>query len=338
MDIQKIKEKFLKHKILYSILLVIVLIIIVVVYSIFSSNSRMRGDYESSSFGNSFAPSLVDNYSYLEDSSLQKSKSYSGGGYDEGVSQNTASVLTERKVVNNGSLDIYVKNTEDAIDGIKKIASDFGGYIDRSNVNEISDDVKSGQITIRVPASKFEQTISEVKKLAEKVKSEAIETSDVTANYIDLSSNLINYKAEEKQYLEIMKRTGTIKEILEVQERLSVVRGNIERTQAQLNYLESQISMSTITIGVTSEPDVEVFGITWKPLTTIKLEFRNFIYDMKGIFEGFLVFLFALPGFLIKTAFVIAIIWVVVKVLKFIYFKFFRKKQVLPTEDKSSTT
>ena len=88
--------------------------------------------------------------------------------------------------------------------------------------------------------------------------------------------------------------------------------------------------MSTISISLTSEAEVQVFGITWRPLTVVKQSFKNLLGDLTGIVDWLVWFVFALPGIILKIGIFLVIVWIVVKVCVKIYRKF--KKQSPPVQ------
>ena len=54
--------------------------------------------------------------------------------------------------------------------------------------------------------------------------------------------------AEEAQYLAILKNAHTVKDTVEVTDKLSEVRGEIEQLTGELKYLSQQIEMSVVTV------------------------------------------------------------------------------------------
>ena len=92
------------------------------------------------------------------------------------------------------------------------------------------------------------------------------------------------------------------------------MRGQIETTQAQLNYLSRQVAMSTISIDFSAEPEVKIFGIVWRPLTVLRQSARALMVDLAGLVDSAIRIVFALPGLIIRLALFIGLIWLVVKV------------------------
>ena len=65
-----------------------------------------------------------------------------------------------------------------------------------------------GTLTIRVPAARFEEARAEIRKLGLRVESEKIDAQDVTRQYVDQDASIRNLRAEEAQYLTILKQAA----------------------------------------------------------------------------------------------------------------------------------
>jgi len=240
---------------------------------------------------------------------------------------NSEGELTERKVIKNGYLSLLVEKAEETAENIKEKAEQAGGFVEAVQIYEVEEGVKSGSITIRVPASRFNETMSAIKDLAIKVEKEQEDARDITEQLIDLEARLKNRKAEEEQYLEIMEKAETVEDILKVSSRLSTVRGNIERLEGQIKYLSEQVDMSSIRIYLTSEAEVEVFGIRWHPLLVIKKSLKGLINGLTTYVDSVIAFFFALPVIALWVGTVVAVVFFGFKLACFVWQKLFKKKK-----------
>lgn len=220
--------------------------------------------------------------------------------------------LTQRKIIKNGSLSLLVKKAEETAQKIQTLTKDFDGFVASSRVYEVASGIKSATVTIRVPAERFDESMAEIKKLAIKVESENISTSDVTEQFVDYEAQLRNLQAQEVQYLKIMERANTVEEVLKVQQKLGEVRQNIEQIQGKLIFLSRQVDMSTITASLTSEADITILGIRWRPLFVIKKSFRNMVSGLAGYIDAMINFIFFLPRLILwlaTIAFLVILAW-----------------------------
>ncbi len=226
--------------------------------------------------------------------------------YDESI---------DRQVIKNGSLSLIVKDIDTARISIETEVDKLDGFISHANFyenthrpydnqyREVRESVyRSGSLTIRVPADSFDQAMQSFKGFALKVQNENASGNDVTEQYSDLQARITNKEAEEEQYLSLLSRASKIEDILKVTQYLNQTRGEIERMQGQLNRLSNQITLSTITVSLTAEEDIEVFGIVWSPLQEIKAGFQSFLQDMVNIINSLIGFIFALPGIILSLA------------------------------------
>ena len=140
---------------------------------------------------------------------------------------------------------------EEAQAKITQIAESKKGFVVEST--QSSSDVKvtvrdSVTMTIRVPSATFDQALSEIRQTASRVIVESVKGQDVTEEFIDIEARLKTQKALEAQFLEIMKRSNSVADALNVQTEIAKVRGEIEKIEGRKRFLESQASLSTIKI------------------------------------------------------------------------------------------
>jgi hypothetical protein len=190
--------------------------------------------------------------------------------YDEA----RANASTERKMVRTSSVDLVVQKPAEVAERIRALAESMGGFLVTS---EVSGALFRGtaSLTIRVPVASFEEARAEIRKLGLRVESEKVEAQDVTRQYVDQDANLRNLRAEEAQYLSILKQAHTVKDTLEVSDKLGEVRGEIEQQQEEFDALSKQIETVAIAISLQAEAEAQVFGLQWRPLYQLKLALHD---------------------------------------------------------------
>ena len=209
-----------------------------------------------------------------------------------------------RKMIRNCSLDLVVQTLATTVEKIRALAEQNGGFLVSSEVRGGSD-ATGGSLTIRVPVGRFEEVRAEIRKLGLRVESEKIEASDVTRQYVDQGANLRNLRAEETQYLAILKQSHTVKDTLEVSEKLSGVRGQIEEQQAEFNALSQQIETAAISILLRTEAETRVLGLNWRPLYQLKLALRNGLDGLADYASTMTEIVFYLPAVVLWLATVV---------------------------------
>lgn len=207
----------------------------------------------------------------------------------------------DRKMVRTATLEMVVQHPAETAEKVRVLAEREGGFLVSSEVRGQEYPV-GGTLTIRVPAERFENVWDQIRKLGLRVESERTEAQDVTRQYTDQDANLRNLRAEEQQYLLILKQARTVKDTLEVSEKLSQVRGQIEQQQAEFNALSKQIETVAITIYLRAEAEARVFGLNWRPLYQIKIASRDGLDGLANYFSSMAAFVFFLPTILLWAA------------------------------------
>ena len=169
------------------------------------------------------------------------------------ASDSPANIPTERKIIRNGEFAIETKTPTEDQRKLQAIAEALGGFVVtsefKSSTNR-SDDSTTVSVILRVPSANFQKATDEIVKLVTRVLHQKTTGNDVTAEFVDLEARLRAKKALESQYFEIMKRASKISDVLEVQEKLTEVRTEIEQAEGRRRYLENQSALSTINISL----------------------------------------------------------------------------------------
>jgi hypothetical protein len=244
------------------------------------------------------------------------------GGLPEPQSQ---TVEDEHKTVRTSSIDMLVKKPADTAEKIQTLVEKLGGFLVSSQISG-GEDATNGSLTLRVPEARFEEARGEIRKLGLAVENERIDAQDVTRQYVDDAATLRNLKAEEQQYLSILKQARTVKDTLDVSEKLSDVRGQIEQHQAEFEALAKQIETVSISVSLRAESETRVFGLNWRPLYQMKLAMREGLDGLANYASTMTEFIFFLPTVVLWFATIVvggAIGW---RVLRWVGRRAFRPK------------
>ena len=205
----------------------------------------------------------------------------------------------DRKIVRTAALELTVKSPADAAEQIRRMAESMGGYLETAQIGGTKE-APTADITIRVPATHFEEAKAQIRQLA-RVESEKTDALDVTRQYVDMEARLRNLRAEEAQYLTIMKSAYKVSDLLEVEQKLSEVRGQIEQQQAEFQTLSKQVETVAIAISLRTLTDTQVFGLNWRPLYQLKLALRNGLDALADYATTMAAILFYVPVILAWT-------------------------------------
>lgn len=226
-------------------------------------------------------------------------------------------VVEDKKVIKNGNLTIKVESTEEAADKVAQIAKAQGGEVFSTNFSERVKGQKRGSVSIKVPVAKFEETVEALKKIATQVVDEFTTGQDVTEQYADLQAQLKNKRAEEESFVKILDRAGEIDDVLAVTKQIARVRGEIERLEGRIKFMDSQTDMSTIVVNISEDIEIAPVSNDWRPIQVIKKSFSELINNSQDFIDGLIRFIIVgIPSLIPFLIFLAIIYWIGKKIYK----------------------
>jgi len=172
----------------------------------------------------------------------------------------------QRLIIRNADMTIVATDTEVALAQIAQMADNGGGWVVSSNVYQSSETSKTGYIQIRVPSAGFQSVLDAIAGLAVRVESLSTSGQDVTEEYVDLSSQLVNLEATAARVRGFLDDAVRVEDALAVNAELSRLEGEIAVIKGRMQYLEQSSAFSSITVNVTPDElaqPIEVAG--WQP-------------------------------------------------------------------------
>jgi hypothetical protein len=166
---------------------------------------------------------------------------------------NPPAVSQPRYQIKTANLAVEVEDVSKSQQMAESIAKAVGGRVESSQKSNDEGSLASAELTFRVPVGSFETAVNRIRKLG-RVLNDALTGEDVTAQVVDTQARLKVMRAEEDQYVELLKATKKIGEVLSVKERLSQVRQEIEGLDAQQKTLRDQAAESTINLSLSEKP------------------------------------------------------------------------------------
>lgn len=161
--------------------------------------------------------------------------------------------IASRRIIFDADIHLVVKKVADVEIEINKYLKQVDGYVAEASVDRTQGEELTGHWKVRVPVNKFDSFLDEVAKLgvAENRRQTA---QDVTEEYVDLEAQIANKKRLEERIVALLKDvTGKIKDVLEVENKLSRVRGEIEQLEGRLRYLTNRTDFTTVSISAREE-------------------------------------------------------------------------------------
>ena len=166
-----------------------------------------------------------------------------GGGGDP----NNAAFLDDAKIVRTGTMSLQVDDLASAVRAARDAVRGLNGYVAGSRqTNDGQNSV--AEVTYRIPSDRWDEALDAIRKVATKELDEQTSSVEVTGQLVDLEARLANLRASEKAFQAIAAKATKITDILEVQNQLTNVRGQIEQLDAQRSHLSDQASYGTLSV------------------------------------------------------------------------------------------
>lgn len=171
------------------------------------------------------------------------------------VSKQGQPVQQDSKIIRNGNLVMETTDFSKSIDSIIKKAENCGGYVESSNISGISVNDngtynnRNASIRLRIPEQYFAQFMIDAGSIGNVLRS-STNSENVTYQYFDTEAHITALKTEESRLLELLKKTGDLKDIISVENELTNVRYQIENLTGTLKKLDNLVSYSTITVDI----------------------------------------------------------------------------------------
>jgi hypothetical protein len=256
--------------------------------------------------------------------------------YEEKISLDASasvenSVPSQRRmVIENADLSIVVTDPQARMLAISAMSERLGGFVVSSNIYEthLSGGGKApeGSMTIRIPAEKLNEALSEIKAGIVELQSETRTGQDVTQEYTDLASRLKNLESTERQLTAIMEDANKTEDVLQVFRELTQIREQIELIKGQMQYYEQSAALSSVSIRLIAEKTVQPIEIGgWKPQGVVRDAAQALVNFLQGFFEFvvWLVIVFLPAAILVlgSVGLVLFVVWRFVRWLWLLLFK-----------------
>jgi hypothetical protein len=237
--------------------------------------------------------------------------------------QDQTAASTDRLVIKNATLSIAVNDPLISRDNIARMAAAMGGFVVSADMYQqsLSSGVQVPQVsmTIRVPAERLDEALTTIKgETDQPIISENASSQDVTAEYTDMNSKLINLQAAEKQLQEIMASATRTEDVLAVYSQLVLVREQIELIKGQMQYYEQSAALSSISVQLIANAAMQPISIAgWQPGGVAKQALQSLIHALQSLanFAIRLVILY-IPVLLIIFVPIALIIWGLASLVK----------------------
>lgn len=234
------------------------------------------------------------------------------GSPGEGTGSAVGAPVDDAKIIRTGTLDLEVSDVTTAVRTARDGIRGLGGYIGASQTGTEGDRAVAS-ITYRVPVARWEEALDLLRGLnglTSKVVNERTDAVEVTGQVVDLEARIGNLRSSETALQAIAASVTKITDILEVQARLTEVRGQIEQLDGQRKDLTDRAAFANLTASFRVPlVAVQVAQKGWDPATTVDEASASLIGVVQGLTTAGIWFAIVwLPVLLVLGLIVVAVI------------------------------
>ena len=183
------------------------------------------------------------------------------------------------------SLSVVVKDFDAGRASLDAVLARHHGYAASLNVSTPLGAARMLEASLRIPAPQLEAALHEVKSLG-RVEGESQNGEEVTAQHSDLVARIKNDRETELRLQDILRtRTGKVKDVLDVEQEIARVRGEIEQMEGEQKTLEHRVAFATIDLKLAEEYKAQLNA----PAPSVLMQLRNAsINGFRNAFESLL--------------------------------------------------
>ncbi|PLX14935.1 MAG: hypothetical protein C0597_09400 [Marinilabiliales bacterium] len=205
-------------------------------------------------------------------------------GTDFKTSHSDVNYIDNKKIIRDARIGVSVENYEVYRVRLDTAIYKLKGYVSNDNLEKTDYNIHCN-ISIRIPAENFDNFLGFLERGTVKLLYKNVTARDVTEEFIDVESRIKTKKEVEKRYVQLLSKAITIKEILEIEEKLRILREEIESREGRLKYLKNQVAFSTVYLEINQELDYKYEPIKEKSFL------QRLWKSIHGGWKGFVTFL-----------------------------------------------
>lgn len=229
----------------------------------------------------------------------------SAGSYDNA----NAASASSQKLIKKASVRLETKNADELIKNINSQISSLKGYTESLSQSK-HDEYLSIETNVCVPAEKLDEFLDFLEKSGT-ITSKNVETADVTDDYTDTESQIKALETEEKALLGILEKCENVQDTMNVQERLTSVRGELESLKSQKKNYDQRIAYSEVLINISEVERVKKTPTSFG--SQVSEKFSESLYNIGQFFRNLGVFVLGASPYFIIAAVVIVVAVIIIK-------------------------
>lgn len=158
-------------------------------------------------------------------------------------------IIETKKLAKNIDIQITTDEVEASYKKIVQFIKYCDGKIETESMDK-SENNLSHSLKLFIPSSNIDSFLNKIDSSQVNVVSRFESINDVTMRFIEDSTKISNQKLLESKYASLLSKTNSIKDLLEIEDKLSKIRSEISYQETQFKYLNNTINYCIVSIRI----------------------------------------------------------------------------------------
>lgn len=240
----------------------------------------------------------------------------SSPGLNKDTETTQSSMPVNQKLIRKIWLEAETEDMNTLLTAVEERIAELSGYVEGRQVRNGSaysgKRYRYAELTVRIPAEKLDSFVQDVSSRSN-ITNTRETTDDVTLSYVENESKVTALETEQTRLLELLAKAETMDDILRIEERLTEIRGQLEKVKSQLRLYDNMVNYGTVYLNITEvteyTPITEPETIWERMGAGIKESWQDMV---EGLGDALVFFVVALPHMLpwaVIAAIVGMILW-----------------------------
>lgn len=188
------------------------------------------------------------------------------GGFDGDSETGGTDIVRpqDRKLITTVDIQAETREYDGFMTWIEEKTAQAGGYIESSDMYSYNERERSSDLTLRIPADRLNGFLKEMGETCNIVQ-RSVKEDDVTLDYVDAESYRDALLVEQERLLDLLERAESLEDIMNIEDRLTTVRYQLQNYESTIRVFDNQINYSTVhlsirEVAVLTEPEPESWG------------------------------------------------------------------------------
>lgn len=232
-----------------------------------------------------------------------------------GTSAADSAGIRNQKLIRTMTVDAETDDMDLLLAQLDERIRELGGYVEsksmRNGSKSATRSYRYADLTIRIPVERLDEFIEHVKDQTNVVQYYE-HADDITLSYVATQSRITALETEQTRLLELLAKAENMSDLLQIEQRLTDVRTELEEVTSQLRLYDNLVDYGTIELSITEVQEYTVVEeeTVWQRIAGGLKDNWEKLCD--GLTELFIFLVVSLP-YLIPVGAAAAITWIAVK-------------------------